>query len=295
MEITSQKVKELREKTGAGMMDCKNALTEAGGDEEKAIEILRKRGLSRVEKRAGREAKEGLVQSYLRADGKMGVLVEVKCETDFVAKTDDFLKLVTLITDKVATATVVPTDKEAVLSLTADSKSLREVFTDTASKLGENLIFNRFCRMEIPAGKEGMIDAYIHTGSKLGVLLMLETGSAATAANPEFRTMARDIALHIAASSPLTISRTEIEADVVAKEKEIFLAQLETEGKKRPPEVMEKIITGKLEKFYSEVSLLEQISVKHPDKTIGNLLTEIANKTGDSITLCNFCRFKIGE
>jgi elongation factor Ts len=295
MEITSQKVKELREKTGAGMMDCKNALTEAGGDEEKAIDFLRKRGLSRVEKRAGREAKEGLVQSHLRADGKMGVLVEVKCETDFVANTDEFRKLVALITDKVVSAAAVPADSEAVLNINAEGKILREWFTDTASKLGENLVFNRFCRMELPAGKEGLIDAYIHTGSKLGVLLMLETESAATAANPEFRTLTRDIALHIAASSPMTISRTDIAATVVEKEKEIYRAQIEAEGKKRPPEIVEKIMTGKLEKFYSEVSLLEQISVKHPDKTIGSLITEISNKTGDNITLRNFCRFKIGE
>lgn len=294
MEITSARVKELREKTGAGMMDCKNALVEAGGDEEKAIEILRKKGLSRVEKRAGREAKEGLVQSYISPDSRSGVLVEVDCETDFVAKTDDFRNLVARITDSVAGAGTVPASTEEVMDMKSDGRALRDLFNETASRLGENLIFRRFCRLDVPAGQEGLIDAYIHTGSKLGVLLMLETGTA-QASRPEFRTLARDIALHVAATNPMAIGRHEVDPEVVAKEKEIYRAQIEAEGKKRPPEIVDKIINGKLEKFYSEVSLLEQISVKHPEKTIGVLMQEVGTQISDTVTLRRFYRFKIGE
>ena len=199
MEITSARVKELREKTGAGMMDCKNALTDAGGDEEKAIEILRKKGLSRVEKRFGREAKEGLVEAYIHTGGKLGVLVELNSETDFVARTD------------------------------------------------------------------------------------------------EFRTLVRDIALHVAATNPMAVAREDIPADVVAKEREIYRAQIEAEGKKKPPEIMEKIISGKMDKFYSEVCLLEQPFVKIPEKTIKTLIEDTAAKLGENLILRRFCRFKIGE
>ena len=295
MEITPQRVKELREKTGAGMMDCKNALNEAGGDEEKAIDLLRKKGLSRVEKRSGREAKEGLVEAYVSADGRLGVLVEVDCETDFVAKTDDFRSLVAVLKDAVVTAAKAPSTIDDVLEIKSGGKILKDLFTDTASKLGENLIFRRFCRVEIPAAKAGYMDTYIHTGAKLGVLLHLETGSAEAAARPELRTMARDISLHIAAASPLNISRNEIAPELVEKEKEIYRGQIEAEGKKKPPEVVEKIITGKLEKFFAEVALLEQVSVKTPDKTIGNLVAETAQKIGSDIQVVRFYRFKIGE
>jgi elongation factor Ts len=199
MEITSAKVKELREKTGAGMMDCKNALVEAEGNEEKAIEILRKKGLSRVEKRSGREAKEGLIEAYIHTGAKLGVLLELNCETDFVAKTN------------------------------------------------------------------------------------------------EFKTLAREIALHIAAANPLAVSREDIPPETIEKEKEIYKAQLEAEGKKKPPEVMEKIINGKLDKFFAEVCLLEQPNVKYQDKTVGDLIREAAAKLGENIVLKRFSRFKIGE
>ena len=199
MEITSARVKELREKTGAGMMDCKNALMDAGGDEDKAIEILRKKGLSRVEKRAGRDAKEGLVEAYIHTGGKLGVLIELNSETDFVARTD------------------------------------------------------------------------------------------------EFRALVRDIALHVAATNPMSVAREEIPADVVEKEKEIYRAQLEAEGKKKPPEIIEKIISGKMDKFYSEVCLLEQPFVKIPEKTIKTLIEDTAAKLGENLILRRFCRFKIGE
>jgi elongation factor Ts len=199
MEIPPQRVKDLREKTSAGMMDCKNALMEAGGDEEKAIEILRKKGLSRVEKRAGREAKEGLVEAYIHTGSKLGVLLELNCETDFVARTD------------------------------------------------------------------------------------------------EFRTLARDIALHVAATIPLAVAIEDISAYTVEKEKEIYRAQIEGEGKKKPPEIVEKIIAGKLDKFYAEVCLLEQPFVKVPEKTIKDIMGDVAAKLGENLVLRRFCRFKIGE
>lgn len=199
MNITSEAVKILRQKTGAGMMDCKKALIEAKGDEEKAIEHLRKKGLAQAAKRSGREAREGLIESYVHTGSKLGVLVELNCETDFVARTDEF----------------------AMLS--------------------------------------------------------------------------RDIALHVAASNPMTVSRDEISPDVIEKEKEIYRAQLESGGKPKPPEVIEKIVSGKLDKFFSEVCLLEQPFVKDPSKTIGDLITEAATKLGENIVLRRFCRFKVGE
>ncbi len=277
------------------MMDCKNALVETGGDEEKAIEILRRKGLSRIEKRAGREAKEGLVQAYISTSGKRGVLVEVDCETDFVAKTDDFRRLVTLIAQKTTDANPAPNSNDEILSLKAEGQTIQQIFTDTASRLGENLIFRRFCRLEIPASAHGLIDWYIHTGSKLGVILMLETGNSATTTQADFRSLMREILLHIAHSNPMAIGRGEIPAELIAKEKAIYQGQIEAEGKKKPAEVVEKIITGKLEKFYAEVALLEQASVKTPEKSIGSLIADTAQKIGDTIILKSFCRFKIGE
>lgn len=295
MEITSAKVKELREKTGAGMMDCKNALVEAEGNEEKAIELLRKKGLSRVEKRSGREAKEGLVQSHIRPDGRLGVLVEVNSETDFVARTDDFRNIVSLITEKIASAPKIPVSVDEVLDMQANGSTIRIALNEVASKLGENLIFRRFCRLEVPTGMEGYIDTYIHTGSKLGVLLFLEATSSVAAAHPEFRTLAREIALHIAAANPLAVSREDISQETIEKEKEIYKAQLEAEGKKKPPEVIEKILNGKMNKFFAEVCLIEQSNVKYPDKTVGDLIKETAAKLGGNIVLKQFCRFKVGE
>lgn len=199
MNITSGAVKDLRQKTGAGMMDCKNALVEVHGDEEKAIEYLRKHGLAQAAKRSGREAKEGLVEAYIHTGSKLAVLVELNCETDFVAKTD------------------------------------------------------------------------------------------------EFQQLARNIALHVAASSPTAVTRDEIPASTVEKEKEIYLAQIESSGKKKPPDVIEKIITGKLDKFFSEVCLLEQPYVKDSDKTIADLVAEASAKLGENIVLRRFCRLKVGE
>jgi len=298
MEITPQRVKNLREKTGAGMMDCKNALTEAAGDEEKAIEILRKKGLSRVEKRSRREAREGLVEAVIQAGGKLGVLVEVDCETDFVAKTDEFRNLVGLIVRHLTKTTSVPAAPDELLEQTSvehSGKTVRELFSDSASKLGENLILRRFARYDVKPPQEGWIEAYVHTGAKLGVMLELGCNDAGTVQAGEFRTLARDIALHIAAANPLTIAREQIPTATVEKEQEIYRAQIEAEGKKKPPEIVEKIISGKMERFYSEICLLEQPFVKIPEKSLGKLISETATKLGDDLILRRFCRFKIGE
>ncbi|RJP80939.1 MAG: translation elongation factor Ts [Candidatus Zixiibacteriota bacterium] len=299
MEITSQKVKELREKTGAGMMDCKNALVEAGGEEEKAIEILRKRGLSRVEKRAGREAKEGLVDAVIVDGGRKGVLVEVNSETDFVARTDEFHNLVVAVRNQVADGSAVATVEELLSRPLIDNpaQTLNDQVTATGSKLGENVVVRRFCMLNIEPGKHGLVEKYIHTGSKLGVIVAIETGAEA-ANREEVHTLGRDVAMQIAAGSPMVpvaVNREDVSAEMVDREKDIYRAQIEAEGKQRPPEVVEKIITGKLAKFFGEATLLEQPSVKYPDRTIADLVKETAAKVGSEVAIYRFCRFKIGE
>jgi len=289
-EISAASVKELRERTGAGMMDCKKALTESNGDMEKAIEYLREKGLAAAAKKAGRIAAEGLVNAYISDDKKVGVLVEVNCETDFVAKNPDFQQFANDVARLIAEKN--PADLDALNAMAmADGKTVAEKITSLISTIGENMTVRRFVRFE--AVGEGMVDSYIHMGGKIGVLIELQTAKAETAGNADFQALVKDLAMQVAAAKPEYITRDKVLASVLEHEKAIYKAQAVNEGK--PEAIAEKIMLGRVEKFYKEVCLMEQVFIKDNDKTIAKLIQEANAKLGENIVVSNFARFEKGE
>ena len=290
-EISAAVVKELRERTGAGMMDCKKALNEVGGDMDKAIEYLREKGLAAAAKKAGRIAAEGLVNAYIDDGKKVGVLVEVNCETDFVSKNPDFQKFVQ--DTAMAIAQNAPADNEALANVKLPGGStVSETVTGLVAKIGENMNVRRFVRFETK--ENGLIDSYIHMGGKIGVLLECSISKKETAGNPEFLSLVKDLAMQVAAAKPEYVRREEVPAEVLEAEKAIYKAQAMNEGK--PEAIAEKIMVGRLEKFYKEVCLLEQLFIKDTDKTVTKLLQEFNAKLGgENITVTRFARFEKGE
>ena len=273
--ITASQVKELREKTGAGMMDCKKVLTETNGDEEKAIELLRERGIAKAAKKSDRIAAEGLVETYISEDGKVGVIVEVNAETDFVAKNEEFRSFVKDVAEQVAKEN--PADVEALLnqkSIRESDKTVSEVLTNKIATIGENMSIRRFVRFET----NNLLESYIHGDGKIAVLVEMENGT------PE---LAKDICMQIAAARPEFLDRASVPADRLAKEMEILKAQAMNEGK--PAEIAEKVVQGRINKFYSEVCLVEQEFVKDPDTKIGKLVESKGAK------IVRFARFEKGE
>lgn len=290
MQITAEQVAKLRERTGAGMMDCKKALTENAGDFDKAIEYLRKKGIASASKKAGRTAKDGTVFSLIDTDHKAAVIVEVNCETDFVAKTENFQKFVTGIARHIAKAN--PENATALLSQKMDSGSTVEEFVKEAiAALGENIMVRRFARYPIAAGKE--VKSYIHMGGKVGVLAEVNLANGSKATQEPFAGYIRDLCMHVAAASPLYLKPEEVPADVVAKEKEIALAQLQ--GQNKPADVLEKIASGKINKYYEETCLIRQKFVKDDKKTIEALTNEIGKAIGETISIARFTRFVLGD
>ncbi len=274
MAITAAMVKELRERTGAGMMECKKALVETDGDIDAAIEHLRKTGMAKADKKAGRTAAEGLVAIKLSDDGKRAAIVEVNCETDFVAKDENFRNFVDAVADQVLANN--PADLDALLALPMpgeDGQTIGEALKALIAKIGENMAIRRFAIIEA----SGRLHTYMH-GNRIGVVVDLEGGD---------ETLGKDIAMHIAASRPMTVSEAEVPAEVIEKEKEIFAAQAAESGK--PPEIIEKMIGGRIKKFLKEVTLLGQPFVKNPDQTVEQLLKEA------NATVAAFTRFEVGE
>ena len=272
--ITAELVKELREKTGAGMMDCKKVLTETDGDMEKAAELLRERGIAKAAKKSGRIAAEGLVATFVSADKKVGSVVEVNAETDFVAKNEEFVTFVNDVAEIVATAA--PADVEALLATTYKDagKTVQEVLTEKIATIGENMSIRRFDRFE----SEGLIESYIHGAGKIAVLVDFAKGETE---------LAKDVCMQIAAAKPEYFNRESVPQDRVAKEMEILKAQAMNEGK--PAEIAEKMVQGRIGKFYSEICLLDQEFVKDPSVKVGEL---IKNKGAEMI---RFARFEKGE
>jgi len=273
--ITASQVKELREKTGAGMMDCKKVLAETNGDEEKAIELLRERGIAKAAKKSDRIAAEGLVETYITADGKVGVAVEVNAETDFVAKNDEFRSFVKDVAKQIAEAK--PANVEELLgqkSIVDGSKTVQEVLTDKIAKIGENMSIRRFERFET----ENLIESYIHGDGKIAVLVEVKGN------DKEF---AKDVCLQIAAARPEYLARENVPEERVQKEMEILKAQAMNEGK--PAEIAEKMVQGRIGKFYGEICLVEQEFVKNPDVKVG----ELAKQKGCEIV--RFARLEKGE
>ena len=274
--ITAAQVKDLRERTGAGMMDCKKVLTETNGDEEKAIELLRERGLSKAAKKSGRIAAEGLAAGYVTEDGKIGAVVEVNAETDFVAKNEEFRNFVADVAKQVAQNN--PATVEELLeqeSIAESGKTVQEVLTNKIATIGENMSIRRFERFE---SANGLVAKYIHGDGKIAVLVEMEN------ANEE---LAKDICMQIAAARPEFLDRASVPQERVEKEMEILKAQAMNEGK--PAEIAEKMVQGRIGKFYGEICLVEQPFVKDPDQVVGKMVEAKGAK------IVRFARLEKGE
>ena len=290
-EITASQVKELRECTGAGMMECKKALTEAEGNLDAAVDILRTRGLAALAKKAGRATNEGTIAAFVSDDSKIGVLVEVNSETDFVGRNAEFTGFAAELAVHIAAES--PTDVENLLTQTISARGITvsELFGEKVSKLGENMGVARFVRESVEG--TGAVATYIHGGGKIGVLATFAFNNAATGGKAEFQTFAKDVAMQIAASSPMKTNRDEIGADVVEHELSIYRAQAAESGK--PEAIQQKMAEGRLEKFYKEVVLTEQLFVKNPDITVAQYAEQTGKALGDTLSVVGFERFVLGD
>ena len=289
-EITVELIKTLRDKTNAGMMDCKAALKEADGDLEAAETVLRKMGVADADKKAARATSEGTIAARINDDAKTGVLIEVNCETDFVAKNDKFRAFVETILDHVASSE--KTDDLSTLlaqPFSGEAATLDEHIKEQVGALGENMALSRFARFDLSG--DGVIGQYIHMQGKVGVLIEVTTASADATSKDEFRDLVKDITLHIAAASPICITRDEVSQEIIDKEKEIYADQV----KDKPENIIEKILGGKIDKFFSGVCLMEQGFIKDPDQSIGDLLKAKGDALGGEIKVSRFARFAIGE
>jgi elongation factor Ts len=286
MAISASQVKELREKTGAGMMDCKKAMEEANGDFEKATEILRKKGAAVAAKRAERTANEGIVLTRIYNNGKSAAILEINCETDFVAKSDEFINFSNFVIDIIVEKQ--PADISSLLELSKDGKKVAEELHALIGKIGEKIEISRFA---IENAETGLIVDYIHAGSKLGVVINAENVPAEK--STEFQSILKDIAMQIAAMRPLSIYRDEVDKSVVEKEVDIYKELARKEGK--PEQILEKIAVGKLNKFYEENCLFEQAFVKDNTKKISSLIDEFNKANSTQAKLTKFRRFHLSD
>jgi elongation factor Ts len=276
-EITATMVAKLREMTGAGLMDCKKALGESSGDIDQAVDVLRKKGQATAGTKSARETREGLIAQYIAPDGRLGVLVEINCETDFVARNDLFKAFA----------------EETAKKLAADPNAKVEAEREAlVAKIRENIKVPRHARMEVSGN--GMIAGYIHTGGKIGVLVEVGAGKESTVASEEFKQVVKDITLQIAAGHPYALRREEVPAEVITKEREIAAQSDRLKGK--PPQAMEKIIQGIVEKFYQSYCLVDQGFVKrNSEVSVKEHVGSVAKQLGDEITIRRFVRFQVGE
>lgn len=273
-EITAAMVGKLREMTNAGLMDCKKALTESNGDLNAAVDILRKKGVASAAKKAGRAANEGVIAQYIAPGGKLGLLVEVNCETDFVAKNESFRAFCDEVARRLANN---------------PNEDLEAYRTEQVAKIGENIQISRHSRLEV-AGN-GSVAAYIHTGAKVGVLAEVGATNEGTVGKEAFRQLLRDITLQIAAANPVAVKREEIPQNLVDKEKEIAAEQV----KNKPPQAIAKIVEGKLDKYFQTVCLLDQGFVKNPEVNVREHVANVGKELGDQLSIRRFVRFQVGE
>ena len=287
--ITASIVKELRDKTNAGMMDCKKVLTETNGDIEASIKLLRERGIMKAGSKADRAATEGIITARVHATASSGLLLEVNCETDFVSRNESFQAFVAEIADTLATSPA--KDHEAALALPHGESSLENFVKEKVLQLGENIQLRKFVRFDAAPG--GVIASYIHLGGKVGVLLEVGTTKPETAATAAFQDLVKDLTLHIAACAPKGLSRDDIPAAIVDAEKEIFRVRLRDQGK--PEDKIEFILKGQLAKFFAESCFLEQGFVRDSDITVTQLLENKGKELGDTLTVTRFVRFGLGE
>ncbi len=274
-EFTAADVGKLREMTNAGLMDCKKALTEASGDLNAAVDILRKRGAVSAAKKAGRDANEGVIVQAIQAGARAGILVEVNCETDFVARNESFRAFCEDIAKKLLANPAADLEADRVAAV---------------AKIGENIKVSRHHKLEVTG--HGLVAAYIHTGAKVGVLVEVGAGKDTTVTGDDFKQLVRDITLQIAAAHPFAVTRAEVPADLLAKEKEIAAEQV----KNKPPQAIAKIVEGKLEKFYQGYCLLDQGFVKkNSEITVKEHVAQMSKQLGDEIVIRRFLRFQVGE
>lgn len=307
-EISAQMVKQLRERTGAGMMECKKALQEANGDPEEAEVILRKRGIAGASKKESRSTKQGLISAFIAQDGKLGALVEINCESDFVARTEDFKALAADVAAHVGEAKPKFVRLEDVTeseraNFKAHEALYEQKFTKNAAgtvgefvkekiaKLGENINVSRFVIYQI-AGN-GIVGNYIHTGSQIGVLIEVHTGNSATSGKDEFRTLVHDLAMQIAAANPQFVNKGDVPADILNKERAIQRDRALNEGK--PEKMVDKIAEGRMSKFYEEICLLEQPFIRENTVSINDLIRTASSKLADTVTVSRFARYKVGD
>ena len=284
MDISTEMVKELRERTGAGILDSKKALQETQGDIQRAVDLLRERGLARAAKKVGREAKEGLIEAYLSSDARVGVLVEVNCETDFVARTPDFKALAHEVAEQVARANP--------LYNSPSDLPLGSRIQEAISRLGENIQVRRFTRYD-QDGRNSVIDTYTHGGGGVAVMLELEADSANAAQSPEFKTLAHELALQIAAQNPRYVTSADVPQGVLESERSAYRAQLVEE--KKPANIIDRIIEGKLQKFYADVCLMDQPSIRDDKQKVQTLVTSAAGQAGCDIRVRRFVRYALGD
>jgi elongation factor Ts len=286
-DISAAMVMKLRKMSGQGMMDCKKALQETDGDIEKAMDVLRKKGLATLAKRAGRETSEGLVVSKISADGKTAVLATLCCETDFVAKSDDFVATAKILADA-ALACSHDEGVENVLETPADGRKFNDVLTEVVGKTGEKTQVGDYAKYKLDG--PGLISTYIHFNDKVGTMLQIDTSDDATAAADVIKQAAADIAMHITATKPLALDKDQIDPETIEREKAIFAEQV----KNKPANIIDKIVEGKMKKFYTDNCLLEQPFVKDDSKSVEQVLNEAAKKAGGQAKIKRFVRFEVG-
>ena len=288
MAITAAQVKELRELTGAGMMDCKKALTATDGDMDKAVEFLREKGLATAQKKASRVAAEGLCKTLVAEDGKSAVVVEVNSETDFVAKNADFQAFVKAVVNQAIASDSADMDGFMAEAWNEDaSKTVQDALNEKISIIGEKLSIRRFEKVVT----DGCVVSYIHGGGRIGVLVEAETD----VVNDEIRSCLKNVAMQVAAMSPKYTSRDEVDASFLEHEKEILLAQAKQENPNKPDNIIEKMIIGRLNKEMKEICLLDQVYVQDSDLTVAKYVEKVAKENGANMTVKRFVRFETGE
>ncbi|HEX5432072.1 MAG TPA: translation elongation factor Ts [Bryobacteraceae bacterium] len=308
MEISAQLVKQLREKTGAGMMECKKALTESKGDLTEAEVILRKKGIASATSKASRSTKQGVIGTYIHQGSQLGVLIEVNCESDFVARTQDFQQLVQDLAIQVAEA-----DPQFVRREDAGSGAqlqeerclygqpfvkdratiVSDLIKSVIAKLGENISVSRFVRFKIGEGKRGVIGTYLHAGAQIGVLIEVNCESDSVSRSEEFQVLVHDLAMQVAAADPGFLRKEDVTESALVQEREIQRARAREEGK--PDKMLDKIVEGRMNKFYEEVCLYEQPFIKENTTTISDLIKSKIAKLGENISVSRFARFKVGD
>lgn len=287
-QITAAMVKQLREMTDSPMMECKKALVEADGDMDAAVDVLRKNGLAKAAKKAGRETNEGAVAAFVSEDGKTGALLELSCETDFVGSNAKFTGFASKVAEVVATTE--PADVDALLEKPMGEETVSSELTEMIHIMGENMKISRFAARK---AENGALASYIHMGGKIGVLVEFAFDKAETAQAESFKTFAHDVALQVAAVAPICATRDQVPAETVEHEKQIYMAQAAESGK--PEAIQEKIALGRMDKFYKENCLAEQDFVKNPDLTVAQYADECAKEMGGKIAITGFVRFALGE